>query len=161
MKDWNLILIALLIISWMIIQNLYCNGGKTHSRTITDTIRVYDTNTYVRVKDSLQIRLKIRDSVRTKTLQDTIHVLQEFFTKNIYIDSLVDSNIRIITTDTVFKNQIKSRKYQYNLLKPQTVIINTTIIKNKPLSVGFQAGYGATKSGISPYVGIGVNYRIW
>lgn len=161
MKDWNLILIALLLISWMIIQNLYCNRGKGHSQTITDTIQVYDTNTYVRIKDSLQIRVSIKQRVETKTITDTIQVLQEFFTKNVYIDSLVDSNIRIVTTDTVIKNQIKSRKYQYNILRPQTIITNTTINKYNRFSFGVQAGYGITKLGLSPYIGFGGSYRVF
>lgn len=159
MKDWNLILIALLLISCIIIQDLYCNRGKGQTLTHTDTIRVYDTNTYIRFKDSLQIQKKILPD--TIPVFDTTKTIIEFFTKNIYTDSMGDSNVLIVITDTLFKNQIVNRKYQYNLLKPQTIITNTYTVNQNPLSFGVSVGYGVSKDGLSPYVGVGFSYRLW
>lgn len=36
-----------------------------------------------------------------------------------------------------------------------------TITKRKRLGIGIQAGYGITKQGFSPYVGIGVQYNLF
>lgn len=46
----------------------------------------------------------------------------------------------------------------------RTEYIYRDIIKTKParrLGLGISAGYGAGKSGLTPYIGIGINYRIW
>lgn len=47
---------------------------------------------------------------------------------------------------------------------PKTVFIEkaqTVFVEPSPWSVGLQAGVGASKDGVSPYVGIGVQYRLW
>lgn len=47
---------------------------------------------------------------------------------------------------------------------PTTVYIDRVQevrVEPSPWSVGLQAGYGASKDGLSPYVGVGVQYRLW
>ena len=47
------------------------------------------------------------------------------------------------------------RKTQY-IEKERTVYVEPS-----PWSVGLQAGIGASKDGLSPYLGVGVQYRLW
>lgn len=44
---------------------------------------------------------------------------------------------------------------------PRVESIVTKQAKPKRWSVGVQAGYGIGKNGLTPYIGIGVQYRIW
>ena len=37
----------------------------------------------------------------------------------------------------------------------------TVVLEPSPWSIGIQAGYGASKEGLTPYLGVGVQYRIW
>lgn len=43
---------------------------------------------------------------------------------------------------------------------PKTKIITKTIQPSR-WSLGIQAGYGVNKSGLTPYIGIGIQYNIW
>ena len=39
--------------------------------------------------------------------------------------------------------------------------VQSVYVEPSPWSIGIQAGYGASKDGLSPYVGIGIQYRLW
>ena len=40
-------------------------------------------------------------------------------------------------------------------------VVKTISIKPRKWSIGLQAGYGITNKGLSPYIGIGVSYRLY
>lgn len=51
---------------------------------------------------------------------------------------------------------------------PQTITIHdivtrdiTNFVKPRKWSIGIQAGYGMTNKGLSPYIGIGISYRLY
>ena len=37
----------------------------------------------------------------------------------------------------------------------------TVVLEPSPWSIGIQAGYDASKDGLTPYLGVGVQYKIW
>ena len=51
-----------------------------------------------------------------------------------------------------------SDKNPYSITKSQRSYIN--LPKQKKWSIGVNAGYGISKSGLSPYIGLGVNYNL-
>jgi len=160
MHKINVTLLSLFLIACVMIQHLYCN--KPRGETVTKTEYIHDTTTYTVTKEKLvpyDRVIKLPSKTDTLKLIDTVEFVREFHTMYIYKDSLIDSNIRLVVIDTVFKNEIIGRGYQYNLLKPQTIINNTTI-NGKRLSFGAQVGYGITNKGLSPYIGLGINYKI-
>jgi hypothetical protein len=43
-----------------------------------------------------------------------------------------------------------------------TIVKTVTVEKNRSRwNLGVSAGYGISKTGLSPYIGIGINYRLW
>lgn len=39
--------------------------------------------------------------------------------------------------------------------------VQSVYVEPSPWSIGIQAGYGANRDGLAPYVGIGIQYRLW
>ena len=160
MKDWNIILLVLLCIACIMLYDAKC-GKEGHLQPKSDTIYVTDAHTYITRHDSFIPVIKIEKDFDTPIFHDTVklrEVVTEFFAQNVYVDSLVDSNIRLTVTDTINQNKITSRLYSYNLLKPQAII--THIYPQKRLSFGLQGGIGITPKGLQPYAGVGVNYQL-
>jgi len=82
---------------------------------------------------------------------DSAAVVRDYYTKRLVVDSLLDSLLCIHILDTLYKNGIAYRKYQYKLLKPYQVEkrITTTIETTKP-AAGLYAG---------PFYSFGKSYR--
>ena len=106
--------------------------GKKYElvKQIHDTTYVpYDTIVYINGKD-IYHNIKIYDTIPVNV--DTISILKDYFTKNVYIDTLrfKDSIGYVSITDTIFKNTIANRTFkEYIDIK---VITNTTIVKDLP-----------------------------
>lgn len=108
------------------------------------------------------------------TLRDTVPVpIRETVTKFIQVPG--DTIVKYIKGDTVFlpvvQKEYVTPDYRawvsgYNAaldsidVFPKTVYV-TKKIPARRWGLGVSAGYGAGRSGLSPYVGIGVYYRIW
>lgn len=108
------------------------------------------------------------------TLRDTVPVpVKETVTKFIQVPG--DTIVKYIKGDTVFlpvvQKEYSTPDYRawvsgYNAaldsidVFPKTVYV-TRKMPARRWGLGVSAGYGAGRSGLSPYVGIGVYYRIW
>lgn len=108
------------------------------------------------------------------TLRDTIPVpIKETVTK--YVQVPGDTIVKYLKGDTVFlpiiQKEYVTPNYHawvsgYNAaldsidVFPKTIYI-TKKIPSRRWGLGVSAGYGACRSGLSPYVGVGVYYRIW
>lgn len=108
------------------------------------------------------------------TLRDTVPVpVRETVTK--YIQVPADTIVKYIKGDTVFlpviQKEYSTPDYHawvsgYNAaldsidVFPKTVYV-TQKIPARRWGLGVSAGYGAGRSGLSPYIGVGVYYRIW
>lgn len=108
------------------------------------------------------------------TLRDTVPVpVRETVTK--YIQVPADTIVKYIKGDTVFlpviQNEYSTPDYHawvsgYNAaldsiyVFPKTVYV-TQKIPARRWGLGVSAGYGVGRSGLSPYVGVGIYYRVW
>lgn len=108
------------------------------------------------------------------TLRDTVPVpIRETVTKYVQIPG--DTIVKYLKGDTVFlpvmQKEYSTPDYRawvsgYNAaldsidVFPQTVYI-TKKIPARRWGLGVIGGYGVGRSGLSPYAGIGVYYRIW
>lgn len=72
---------------------------------------------------------------------DTIRIIEEFFTKYFYSDTISeDSNFIAVINDTLFGNQIISRKFFHQNLRQTAVIINNELL-NPPRLKLFVGGF--------------------
>lgn len=75
---------------------------------------------------------------------DTIKIIEEFFTKKFFSDTIrEDSNFIAVINDTVYGNDIISRKFFHQNLRQTAVIINNQLLNPNRLKVylgGFISG---------------------
>ena len=121
---------------------------KTDTLTIRDTIRV-DRPVYItqRVVDSIYV--PVTDTLR---LHDTAFVVLPRMQKE-YRDSSYHAYV------SGYDPALDSIEV---FAKTQVVTV-TVKEKEKPKKwgIGFQAGYGADKNGLTPYLGIGITYNLF
>lgn len=138
--------VAALLILVMVFFSGYKYYSHTHPITVsTDTILVYDTVVHeIPVTQYVQ---KI-DTVKIPEIKwDTIvieKVVQDYYNTYRYDRSWSDSTVFVEFSDFISRNRIESSTLlSYKLLKPQTVITNTTTVNNYSsyLSVGSQLSY--------------------
>lgn len=136
--------------------------SKTHE-IVSDTI--YDTIWYNApiVRDSCVIRYEthVLPIYKDTTIQN--HVV-------VYDTMLKDStNVVIPITQKHYKENeydawVSGFNPNLDSIKLYQPTINSTIYvkeKDKRFGVGVVVGYGATKDGLSPYVGVGVTYSLF
>lgn len=74
---------------------------------------------------------------------DTIKIIEEFFTKYFYSDTISeDSNFIAVINDTLFGNQIISRQFFHQNLRQTAVIINNELL-NPPRLKLFVGGFAS------------------
>ena len=128
---------------------------------------------HVRVVSSMMTP-KTDTVIIVDTLRDTVPVpVRETVTK--YIQVPADTIVKYIKGDTVFlpviQNEYSTPDYHawvsgYNAaldsiyVFPKTVYV-TQKIPARRWGLGVSAGYGVGRSGLSPYVGVGIYYRLW
>ncbi|MFS2751284.1 DUF6808 domain-containing protein [Parabacteroides merdae] len=148
MKAWHVILLLLCMSACFIAGRHFRRDGL--ARTGIDTVIVIDT------------------------VRDTIPVpVRETVTK--YIQVPGDTIVKYIKGDTVFlpiiQKEYSTPDYHawvsgYNAaldsidVFPKTVYV-TKKIPARRWGLGVSTGYGVGRSGLSPYIGVGVYYRIW
>lgn len=122
--------------------------------TVTDTLYIRDTITITkpqavktRVTDTL--RIAVSDTVRvTDTLYIRLPRTAKTYEGKDY-RAVVSGVMPSLDTISVF---------------PQSSIITKTVTvpakDRRRWGLGLQAGYGATKDGLTPYIGIGVSYNL-
>jgi hypothetical protein len=101
-----------------------------------DTIKVervtyYDTTIYSIVeKQPIYLKETINVPVRIDTLDSAARarIAIDYFQQYVFSDTIRDSSIEAFITDTVSKNSIIARGFQYRILRP-TEIINNTIVE--------------------------------
>lgn len=163
-----------MVLSWL--------AGK-HSRTMgtdgesvrRDTVTVIDTVVH-RVpvaKDSTVVRYVTRTvPVATKSYRapcDTANNDREVM-PSLYASASSDSATVVLPvtqkmySDTDYRAWVSGYEPQLDSIKvfPRTVTVRETIYKPPSrFSIGLQGGYGITPKGLQPYIGVGVNVRIF
>ena len=125
------------------------NNIKSETITVTevkfDTIRVsepYFVYSEVIRLDTIKIPIKETDSIEVT------------FVLPIEQKTYQDSNYKAVING--FKPNLISLE-----LYPKTVTVTNTVYKNKRFGVGIHTGIGYTGNGFSPYIGIGINYKLF
>ena len=141
----TLIIIAIFILGYFI--------GKSH--IVTPDIKeqekqieyIYDT---IKGRDSIIVRYK--DKV--KDLKDkTPDYPKECEPIVKWKDSIIN------TQDTIILLQ-DTTIYQYDtIVKIQKEIINKCVQSSRKFNFGIQAGYGASREGLTEYIGLGITYN--
>lgn len=149
MRDIGVIAVAVLA---------FLLGYRVHQPRIEEVVRIQrDTIavTEVRVdtiyRDNVVYRhLPAVEVVRTDTiiLADTIFVA-------VPIDTYIAKDSTYLVEATGYDVQ-----FQRIEVYPTTIYRTERVITPKRLGVGIHAGYGATKHGLSPYIGVGINYNL-
>jgi hypothetical protein len=111
-KDYLLILCFLiqLFLFWKLLNQ------KPKIEVNTAPVYIYDTNYY-----SIPIVIKPPDVSIPITMPadvDTQAILEKFFTKHIYADTLTDSNLTAIIVDTIALNRLSGRFFSYRINRP-------------------------------------------
>ena len=137
-----------------------CQPPKIQKEIITHTDTIYTTETiYVKVKEPVEvIRYKDRVFRDTVTIKDTIKQVVDIPMERVtYEDSLYKAIL------SGYKPRIESME----IYAPHTTIeTNTEQIITKyrndysRWSLGVSGGYAIINNGLSPYIGVGINYDV-
>lgn len=140
--------------------------GDTHELVRTDTLIVERWDT-VRIIEPTEI-------VRYVTRHDTIKLFDN--SEQLKPTIIDDSTVVIPIESITYKDSTENAQYtayvsgfraaldsiNINCRNTETIITNTIEIKPRRFGVGLQLGVGVSPQGIAaPYVGVGVQYRIW
>ena len=115
--------------------------------TLTDTIKVVEPK-YIAVRTVDTIRVPIPIPGKTDTLWAELPREQK-----VYQDS----------TYRAYVSGYQPKLDSIDVYRKTTTITVNNIVKeytNPRFSIGVQAGYGVTKAGLSPYIGVGVQYNL-
>lgn len=139
------------------------NHFREHTKLVTDTLIVEHWDT-VKIVEPTEV-------VRYVQRYDTIRLTDE---PRIVIT--IDSTAIIPIEQAVYQDSTESAQYtayvsgfraeldsiQINCKNTETIITNTIEIKPRRFGVGLQLGIGVSPQGVAaPYVGVGVQYRLW
>jgi hypothetical protein len=119
-------------------------GVKETTKTIVVTSVKYDSaeKSIIVYRDR-----KIIDSifVATNSPIDTIEVIRKFLTRYFVVDTLRDANLQAIIEDSIYNSTIAYRSFRYKILRPDSIIReSTTVFKHFP---SFFTGIGAVITG--------------
>lgn len=119
-----------------------------------DTVTIWDT---VTIDHPVPVYRTIRDSILVP-ITDTLLI-----TRN---DTLWATLPReeVTYSDSLYKAVITGYQPVLETIEIYSPVKTITIHEKEKASrwsLGAQAGYGVTKSGLSPYVGVGISYRIF
>ena len=125
------------LIGW-ILWNSRTQKSKTETISTGDTIKIV-------LHDTLWYQFKGKPNVTDSAFTDlhlkvdTATILKRYFARYAYADTLADSNLVLILTDTITQNRIISRRSSYRIIRPQIIEYITTTI-NTPPKAAFYAG---------------------
>ena len=159
----NIVLVVLILILGYQLKSGKINIGKTMVvegkayeviKEIHDTTEV--TKTKIVTKKGADIVHETIKEVLVPAVVDTNLILRDYFTKNIYNDTLhLPDNLGFVfLTDTITKNKIEGRKFTAKV--KERVIENTTIVKELPktkIFYGIEGGFN--KADVVSHLGFG------
>jgi hypothetical protein len=86
---------------------------------------------------------------------DTAAILSHYLTQAVtYIDTIRDSSLQAVILDTIFRNSIVARKFEYKILRPIEVTYNRDKFQ---LIASFQGGGGMTYANVPNALAAGVD----
>lgn len=150
MRTWGIL--TLVVMAFCL--GLWARGERVEvvERVEHDTIRVTDIRVDTVFRDKvIYRRLPSVEVVRTDTLvlTDTVFVA-------IPIETYIAQDTSYYIEATGY--DVRFRHIEFY---PTTIYNTERVSVPRRWGIGIQAGYGASKQGISPYIGIGVQYNIF
>lgn len=154
MKAWHIIVVLALC--------LLCFVAGRYTKKAEREL-VCETDTFIRVDT-------VRDSIPYPVYETVIQTVPELFP--VYI-TLEGDTVRepIFVPVPITQKEYQTGNYRawvsgYNPSLDSIDVFQKTIyvtekVKARRWGIGVTAGYGIGKHGLSPYIGIGVYYRIW
>ena len=161
-----------LLLTAMLLLAAFCGGYEMAKNHFRDSTQKVDT-VIVEHWDTLTID-RPTEVVRYVHHFDTIHATDTAI--KIIVDTISGASTAIIPIERViYRDSTENAKYEaflsgyrarldsitINCKQTETIITRTEIEKARRLGVGVQVGVGASLQGLTPYVGIGVQYRLW
>ena len=147
----SFVIIGLFIVTFFL-------GRHTHKAEPIEVERVvYDTIVHEKVRIDTMWRTRVEKVYLPEVRIDTIMVRDTVLVEvPIYTYVAQDSLYRVEVEgfNVAFK---RIDVYPKTVYKTQEKIVKT----NDKWGLGVQVGYGASKQGLSPYIGIGVSYNIF
>ena len=167
MKDFGKILIGILLAVGLFVLGMIVGNkqGKEKLEEVRDTITFVDTVKVIQpvAKDSVVVRVKkvLMKVSAEPTLTENEHLIDG----NNMIDSLlVDVPItQKVYEDSTYKAWVSGylpSLDSINVYQKKEIITITKFEKPKKWSIGIQGGIGAGRNGLTPYIGIGVQYNL-
>lgn len=120
---------------------------RTDTMYIRDTVTVYKPSKVTRtIKDTIRLIVK---ETQLDTMHDTVYV---------YLpqENIVWRDSRCI----VYVHGIDPQVDSVTHFDTNIVVTETVRSKPKRWGIGVSAGYGLSKDGLSPYIGLGISYDI-
>ena len=167
MTKTNLILFASiigLIVAFILTRG--CGRGQlpTHTEINYDSIeRVIRSR--IPAPDTIKVEKQVTRWIKGATVRDTVYVegqevpvyltadvdtnaiLTHYLTQAVtYVDTIRDSSLQAVISDTIFRNEIVGRKFSYKILRPVT--INTYKPDRFQLIASFQSGVGVSYANV-------------
>jgi hypothetical protein len=150
-------LIRLIIIIGLLVATFFL-GRHTHKAEPIEVERVvYDTIVNEKVKVDTIWRTRVEKVYLTEVRRDTVTVRDTVLVEvPIYTYVAQDSLYRVeVEGFNVYFKRINV--YPRTVYRTQEKVVKTS----DKWGLGVQVGYGASKQGLSPYIGIGVSYNIF
>lgn len=134
-----------------------CEGikGPPHERTVSrvDTLYVRDTLT---VYKPSKVTRTVKDTVRVTVKETQIDTMHDTVFVYLPQESIVWQDDRCI----VYAHGINPQVDSVTHFNSSAVVTRTVTDRPKRWGIGISAGYGMSKDGLSPYIGLGISYDI-
>lgn len=165
-KEHFVLAVSLLILCFFAGYKMAKNHFLDDRKMVTDTLIVERWDT-VRIVEPTEI-------VRYVTRHDTIKLFDN--SEQLKLTIIDDSTVVIPIESITYKDSTESAQYTaflsgyratldsiiINCKNTERIITNTIEIKPRRFGVGLQLGVGVSPQGVAaPYVGVGVQYRLW
>ena len=133
----------------------FCNRQKKVeqvNRVVRDTIVIRD----VRVDTVYRERIVYRALPAVEIVKNDTIVLLD----TVYVAIPIDT---YVAKDSLYYVEATGYDVRFKRIEvyPTTKYHTQTIYQPRRVSVGLQAGYGASKQGLSPYIGVGIQYNLF
>lgn len=124
------------------------------SRGHADTVTVVSVRTdTLRVATPVPVLSRVTDTMLVPVV-DTLHLRDTVY--------LALPREERIYGDSLYRAQVSGYRPELDWIEvyPRTETVTRIVTERPRWSLGIQAGYGASKDGLSPYVGVGISYNL-
>lgn len=160
----NVIIPVLILVSCLLSFIAGCDYNRIHSPQLTSELPVnlpvkvlvkIDTVEVIKVQPSRSIYRVDSFFVATNSKIDTAAFIRSFQTKYFQVDSFRNSELALISQDSIYQNKSIWKQYSYKILRPDSVITKIQTIKQNQI----WAGMGISSINGSSYLSPGLSFN--